>query len=107
AEVAGVRMSALLLHLADLARERPFPLSQRLLALVEEDRRLGTQLVATLHAYLEEFGDVGRTAARLGVHTKTVRNRMRKLTEVWAVDLDDAEERLGLLLELKLLGAEG
>jgi len=107
AEIEEVRMSALLLHLADLARERPFPPSRRLLTLVEEDRRLGTQLVPTLHAYLEEFGDVGRTAVRLGVHTNTVRNRMRKVIEGWTVDLDDAEERLGLLLELKLLLAEG
>lgn len=107
AEIEEVRMSALLLHLADLARERPFPTSRRLLALIEEDRRLGTQFVTTLHAYLEEFGDVGRTAARLGVHTNTVRNRMRRLIEDRMVDLDDAEERLGLLLELKLLRAEG
>ena len=106
AEIEEVRMSALLLHLADLARERPFPPSTQLLARVEEDRRLGTQFTSTLQAYLEEFGDVNRTAARLGVHTNTVRNRMRKVVGLWGIDLEDTEERLGLLLELKLLQAE-
>ncbi|HXM54852.1 MAG TPA: helix-turn-helix domain-containing protein [Candidatus Dormibacteraeota bacterium] len=103
AEIEEVRMSALLLHLADLARERPFPPSKQLLAQVEEDRRLGTEFTATLRAYLEEFGDVNRAAARLGVHTNTVRNRMRRVVQLWPIDLDDPEERLGLLLELKLL----
>jgi PucR C-terminal helix-turn-helix domain/GGDEF-like domain len=107
AEIEEVRMSALLLHLADLARERPFPPSKQLLAQVEEDRRLGTEFTATLQAYLEEFGDVNRTAARLGVHTNTVRNRMRKVVRLWPIDLEDTDERLGLLLELKLLQAEG
>jgi PucR C-terminal helix-turn-helix domain/GGDEF-like domain len=107
AEIEQVRMSALFLHLADLARERPFPPSRRLLAQVEEDRRLGTEFTATLQTYLEEFGDVHRTAARLGVHTNTVRNRMRKVVQLWSIDLEDAEERLGLLLELRLLHAEG
>ena len=32
AEIEEVRMSALLLHLADLARERPFPPGNRVLA---------------------------------------------------------------------------
>jgi len=106
AEIEEVRMSALLLHLADLARERPFPPSKRLLAQVEEDRRLGTEFTTTLRVYLEEFGDVNRTAARLGVHTNTVRNRMRRVTAQWPIDLEDPEERLGLLLELKLLMEE-
>ena len=107
AEIEEVRMSALLLHLADLARERPFPPSRRLLAQVEEDRRLGTEFTATLRAYLEEFGDVNRAAARLGVHTNTVRNRIRKVARLWSIDLEDTEERLGLLLELTLLQTEG
>lgn len=107
AEIEEVRMSALLLHMSDLARERPFPPSRRLLARIEQDRAQGTEFTATLQVYLEEFGDINRTAARLGVHTNTVRNRMRKVARLWPIDLADAEERLGLLLELRLLQAEG
>ena len=39
-------------------------------------------------------------AGRLAVHPNTVRYRMRKMAEVTALDLDDPDKRLALIIAL-------
>ncbi|WP_406690470.1 helix-turn-helix domain-containing protein [Saccharopolyspora sp. ID03-671] len=66
----------------------------------EHDREQGSRLVATLRAWLEVQGDLGAAAARLEIHPNTVRNRMRKVAEVGALDLDEPDTRLALIIAL-------
>ena len=63
----------------------------------------------TLRAYLDCFGDVPRAAERISVHPNTFRYRMRRLVELFDLDLDDPDERMVLELQLRLLadGAPG
>ncbi|WP_091094922.1 helix-turn-helix domain-containing protein [Micromonospora citrea] len=78
--------------------------------LVAHDRRHGTDYVATVAAWLEQQGDPTKAARRLHVHPNTLRYRMRRLTEVVAVDLDSPRARLALQIQLAALGlppAEG
>lgn len=64
-----------------------------------DQKRDGT-LVPTLQAYFARSCSATRTAEALGVHTNTVRYRLRRVAELLEVDLEDENERLGLSLAL-------
>ena len=51
-------------------------------------------LVATLGAYLDHHGSVGETAAALGVHRNTVRNRLRQVEDALGRSLSDPHVRV-------------
>jgi DNA-binding PucR family transcriptional regulator len=65
-------------------------------------------LVATLEAYLDNAGDVKRTAAALSLHRGGLYYRLRRIEEIAGVDLHDGEDRLlcHLALRLMRLGAQ-
>ena len=54
--------------------------------------------IRTLAAYLDEQGSIGRTAQRLHLHRNAVANRLRGITELLELDLDDPDQRLALQL---------
>jgi sugar diacid utilization regulator len=62
--------------------------------------------IRTLAAYLDEQGSVIRTAQQLHLHRNAVTNRLRSITELLSVDLDDPDQRLALQLacRARLLG---
>jgi hypothetical protein len=71
-------------------------------ALRAHDRGRGTDYAGTLRAWLDNHGDVARTAAALDVHANTVRYRLRRAAEVGGLDLEDPDERLVAALALRL-----
>jgi hypothetical protein len=105
--IDDLRLQVLLLRLAELADEEAITDSGPLADLVALDRAHRTHHVATLRAYLESFGDVLTAARSVGVHHNTYRYRLQKLRELPAIDLDDPDQRLALLLQLRLLDASG
>jgi len=62
--------------------------------------------VATLRAYLDAFGDITEAARRVSVHPNTFRYRIRRLVELFEVDLANPEERLVIELQLRLPAAD-
>lgn len=58
------------------------------------DRDHGTDYAKTLAIYLAANGNVSQAAAKLNVHTTSLRYRLRRLTELFSIDLEDSEERL-------------
>lgn len=66
------------------------------------DRKHHTDLVGTLDAYLNAFGDIASAAARLHIHPNTFRHRLERLREVGALALTDPDARLGALLDLRM-----
>jgi len=62
--------------------------------------------IRTLAVYLDEQGSVVKTAERLHLHRNAVTNRLRSITELLDVDLDDPDQRLALQLacRARLLG---
>jgi DNA-binding PucR family transcriptional regulator len=62
--------------------------------------------IRTLATYLDEQGSVIRTAQKLHLHRNAVTNRLRSITELLDVDLDDPDQRLALQLacRARLLG---
>lgn len=66
------------------------------------DAEHGTDLVASVTAYLDAMGDVRAAAARMTVHPNTLRYRLRRATAVAGLDLDDPRARLVHHLQLLL-----
>jgi hypothetical protein len=64
------------------------------------DRANASEYVATLQAWLEGQGDPAEAGVRLGVHENTVRYRLRKMSEIVNLELDDAKKRLAMMIEL-------
>ena len=62
--------------------------------------------IQTLATYLDEQGSVIKTAQKLHLHRNAVTNRLRSITELLDVDLDDPDQRLVLQLacRARLLG---
>jgi sugar diacid utilization regulator len=71
-------------------------------ALLDHDRRRGTEHAKTLLAWLDSFGEARIAAATLFVHENTLRYRVRRISERFDIDLDDPQERLVTWLELRL-----
>lgn len=68
----------------------------------EHDEEHGTQYAATLRAWFDANGDVGRGAKQLHVHPNTFRYRISRAVELFGIDFDDADERLLLHLQLRI-----
>ncbi|GGO17149.1 PucR family transcriptional regulator [Microbispora bryophytorum] len=91
----------ILLHrLRAAARAGRVPARGPVSALRRHDGQHDTHYVATLRAWLEAQGDLAVAAERLGVHANTVRNRLRRMSEVTPLDLDDPRKRLAMLITL-------
>ncbi|MFJ9558643.1 PucR family transcriptional regulator [Streptomyces fuscichromogenes] len=67
------------------------------------DAQHATEYAATLHAYLRHFGDVVAASGALHIHQNTLRLRLRRAEELFAVSLSDPTRRLLLTLELTAL----
>ncbi|MEU9290538.1 PucR family transcriptional regulator [Streptomyces sp. NPDC048275] len=81
--------------LESLAETRLGPLSAY-------DTRQGTELVASLRAFLEHNGQWEAASAALSVHRHTLRSRVERIQHVLGTDLDSAHVRAELLLALSV-----
>lgn len=71
-------------------------------AILLHDREHGTAYGETLLAWLDAHGDVARAAAQLHVHANTLRYRWNRCVQLFNLNLDEADARLLLHLELRL-----
>ncbi|MEU7990385.1 helix-turn-helix domain-containing protein [Streptosporangium canum] len=100
----GVHFEALLLRLSDLVEAEEQVPTGPYERLVSHDAEHGSELVATLRAYLDAFGDVNAASARVHVHANTFRYRLKRLAEISGLDLADPEARLTVMLQMRLFG---
>jgi len=100
-----VHFESLLLQLGDLVARQDQPPSGPYERLAEHDREHGSDLLPTLAAYLESFGNINEAAASVQVHPNTFRYRLRRLCEITGMDLGDHDTRLAMMLQLKLYGS--
>ncbi|MEU7476678.1 helix-turn-helix domain-containing protein [Lentzea sp. NPDC042327] len=102
ARVSDVHSEGLLLELADLIAERGDTLTGPVARLIDYDLRHNGNLVETLSAWLDAFGDVAAASAAVFVHPNTFRYRLRRLAEVGELDLTDPDARFAAMLQLRL-----
>ncbi|HEV3473155.1 MAG TPA: helix-turn-helix domain-containing protein, partial [Actinomycetota bacterium] len=103
--IDDVQSKAILLELSDLATQHTDLVKGPVQQLAIHDREKGTQYLPTLRAYLEAFGDIPIAAEHLGIHANTFRYRLRRVIELFDLNLEDHDERLVLDLQLRLLEA--
>jgi DNA-binding PucR family transcriptional regulator len=104
ATIDDVRSQVVLLELRELTVEHAGLMRGKLTAVVEHDADRGTQYALTLRAYLDAMGDVVGAAKRISVHPNTFRYRLRRIVELFDIDVKNADERLVLELQFRLLG---
>jgi hypothetical protein len=69
--------------------------------MLDYDAAQGTPYAESFLAYLEANADVPAAASRAGVHPNTFRYRLRRLKELFDLDLDDPDVRLIAWLQLR------
>jgi len=69
----------------------------------EYDRAHNTQFCKTLLTYLVCERNAVATAKRMFLHRNTLRNRLSKIDEIVSANLDDADERIHILISLNML----
>jgi DNA-binding PucR family transcriptional regulator len=104
ASLSEVYAEALLIDVAAADADGHSP-SGPVAGLAEYDRRHNSNLVDTLAAWLDAFGDVNAAAEAVHVHPNTFRYRLHRIAEIGDVDLSDGESRFALMLQLRLLGS--
>jgi hypothetical protein len=104
ARAADVQLESLVLELRDLAATRGEGPMEPIARLIAYDERHDAQLVATLRAWLETFGDVAAAAGSQFVHANTFRYRLRRVQDVSGLDLEDPDARFAAMLQLRMLG---
>lgn len=102
--ISDVYAEALILELSDLVISETSPPDGSMRRLIEYDAEHGAQLVVSLRAWLDAFGDVNAAAAAVHVHPSTFRYRLRRVAEVGGFDLEDGDQRFAAMLQLRLLG---
>ena len=105
ATIDAVRAQVILHRLRAVAAAHPELAVGRVATLAEHDAARGTSWIQTLRAYFDAYGDMAAAAARVNVHPNTFRYRLRRISEVFGLDLDDPDERLVAELQLRFLDA--
>jgi sugar diacid utilization regulator len=98
--VTEIGSYAMLFEMHDSETKRSF-VSALLGALVERDRRHGTQLVHTLDVYLSAGANWQRAADRLHVHVNTLRYRISQVEKITGRDLSSTDDRVSLYIALR------
>ncbi|MEP9361321.1 helix-turn-helix domain-containing protein [Nocardioides sp. CN2-186] len=106
ARLADIQVESLMLELRDLAASRGDRPTGSLARLMDYDQRHNANLVQTLQAWLDAFGDVIAASEALYVHPNTFRYRLRRLAEVGEINLSDPEARFVAMLQLRVLAPQ-
>lgn len=73
----------------------------RVRALLDHDRTQGSEYAQTLLVHLGCFGDMLATATALNVHENTARYRVKRLAEMFGIDLSGGDETLVTWLQVR------
>lgn len=67
------------------------------------DRKQGTELMETLHAYLSCHKSLGEAASSLHIHRNTLTKRLEKINDLATLDLEDNETVFHLNLSFRIM----
>lgn len=102
AQLADVYVHILLQALSDFVEAERYDEVGPLTRLESYDTSHHTQLVPTLTAWLDAFGDIAAAAAAVHVHPNTLRYRLRRLADLAVLDLDNPDDRFAAMLQLRV-----
>jgi hypothetical protein len=104
ARLEDIQVEAMMLEMRDLVAARGDRPTGSLARLIDYDAKHQGNLVETLQAWLDAFGDVTAAAKALFLHPNTFRYRLRRVAEVGEINLSDPEQRFVAMLQLRVLG---
>jgi DNA-binding PucR family transcriptional regulator len=107
AEVGEVGLAVTMLRLAELESARRAGRRSVLDDIDDYDAAHAASYGRTLLVYLASFGDPTAVSKALGVHTNTLRYRLRRLRELFGLDVTDADTRFALMVEIRLRAPAG
>jgi DNA-binding PucR family transcriptional regulator len=102
AEVGEVGLAVTMLRLADLESARRAGRRSVLDDIDDHDAAHAASYGQTLRVYLASFGDPTEASKALGVHTNTLRYRLRRLHELFGLDVADPDTRFALMVDIRL-----
>ena len=102
AEVGEVGLAVTMLRLADLESARRAGRRGVLDDIDDYDQAHTASYGQTLRVYLASFGDPTEASKTLGVHTNTLRYRLRRLNELFGLDVADPDTRFALMVDIRL-----
>jgi sugar diacid utilization regulator len=102
AAIDDVRVPGILIELGDVMRERPHLRLPVVESIARYDADHSKNYLDTLRAYVAAYCDVTKAGAALTLHPNTVRYRIRRLEELFGLDLSDPEHLL--VISLQFLG---
>ena len=94
-DAAGVKRMLMEWYASDTARAS---VRTQLAPFEHLGKQRGEIAIRTLAAYLDQQGSIVRTAQALHLHRNAVTYRLRRITDLLGVDLDDPDQRLVLQL---------
>jgi sugar diacid utilization regulator len=94
-DAVGVQRMLMEWYASDTARAS---VRSQLAPLEQLGQARGETAIKTLAAYLDQQGSIIRTAEVLHLHRNAVTYRLRRITDLLGVDLDDPDQRLALQL---------
>ncbi len=97
-----VAATAVLVEVQDLLGERAHLQDGPPLVLAAYDRKHRTDLLSSLRAYFDAFGDIPSAARAVQIHPNTLRYRLGRIVKLTGLNLNDPEERLVTALQLRL-----
>ncbi|BCW72390.1 helix-turn-helix domain-containing protein [Arthrobacter sp. NicSoilB8] len=100
ANAQEVRSRLTLLELSAMFRNTPHLVSPAAASMRTYDAESGTDYARTLRTYLDFSRDSAKTSAALSVHQNTLRYRLRRLRELFGIDVDHPEDTVVLWLSL-------
>lgn len=102
ARLRDVQTDAWVHEMADRAAARGEVPAGPVERLAQYDAQHDAHLVETLQAWLDHFGDVPGAARSVYTHPNTFRYRLRRVAQVGGIDLNDADQRFGAMLHLRV-----
>ncbi|SDZ31683.1 DNA-binding transcriptional regulator, PucR family [Amycolatopsis xylanica] len=102
ARLRDVASAATLALMLDEIGSREYVVLTPVALLAGYDSEHDSDLLGSLRAYLDHFGDVPAAAKALGLHANSLRYRIRRIEEVSGLDIHDPEQRLVAELQLRL-----
>lgn len=100
--LSDVYVDSLLIELRDQVASRRDLLGGKTHRMRAYDIENGTDFVPTLDIWLECMGDVTKAAELLHIHANTMRYRLRRISEVFGMDLGDPKTRFAAQLLLRI-----
>lgn len=102
-DARDARSQLALLEISQIVRDNDRLISDAARNIIDSDARSGTEYAKTLRCYLEHARDSAATAQALSVHQNTLRYRLRRASELFTIDLANADDTLWLWLSLRTI----